>query len=322
MRILRLIALALLAPQLARAQAVNADADALFRQGRDLMLEGKFVDACTAFDASEKLDPAITTMLNLADCREKNGQLATAWAEFLDAERRTRGAQDAASARLHAVASDHAQKLDSRLSKLEIRAAKLEGLVITRNGVAVDASVLGRALPVDGGTYEVSATAPDHEGWKTTITVAAEHDAKVVEVPALRAIARPPVVRITPPTASPVTDHHTLHTISIAAMVAGGGAVATGLVFGALARSKWTAAVAVCGPSLECDNGPDLARARSLATSASSRGSISTITTAAGGAVVVTGLAMWWLTRNHDEHSSVALAVDPTYAGVEVHARF
>jgi hypothetical protein len=76
----------------AAAQSAGAQAEVLFRQGRDLMAANKFDDACAAFAESQRLDPAITTLLNLAGCREKAGQYATAWGLFLEAERQTRAA--------------------------------------------------------------------------------------------------------------------------------------------------------------------------------------------------------------------------------------
>src|SRR3954471_12747617 len=80
----RKIAAALIAltavPTGARAQSSTAQAETLFRQGKDLMAHGRVAEACAAFDASQKLDPTIATLLNQASCREKNGQLATAWA--------------------------------------------------------------------------------------------------------------------------------------------------------------------------------------------------------------------------------------------------
>lgn len=69
----------------AAAQSAATQADALFKQGRAQMAAGNLEAACTAFDSSQQLDPAVTTLLNLADCREKRGQLATAWGLFVEA---------------------------------------------------------------------------------------------------------------------------------------------------------------------------------------------------------------------------------------------
>src|SRR5512147_2936876 len=85
----------------AHAQSSTAQAETLFRQGKDLIAHGKIAEACAAFDASQKLDPTIATLLNQAACREKNGQLATAWGLFLDAERQSRAAADEATRQLH-----------------------------------------------------------------------------------------------------------------------------------------------------------------------------------------------------------------------------
>src|SRR5688500_6916501 len=102
----------LAAPTRAHAQSSTAQAETLFRQGKDLMTQGKIAEACAAFDASQKLDPTIVTLLNQASCREKNGQLATAWGLFLEAERQSRSATDDAGRQLHRVATGHAAKIE------------------------------------------------------------------------------------------------------------------------------------------------------------------------------------------------------------------
>src|SRR5436305_3826151 len=99
-----------LAAGTARAQPSGAQAETLFRQGKDLMAKGKIAEACAAFDASQKLDPTISTLLNQAACREKNEQFATAWGLFLEAERQTRTATDTATQQLHQVAATKAAK--------------------------------------------------------------------------------------------------------------------------------------------------------------------------------------------------------------------
>src|SRR5258708_40131941 len=60
----------------------KATAEALFGDGRRLMSQGNYREACPKFEASLKLDPGVGAMLNLADCYEKNGQTESAWAEF------------------------------------------------------------------------------------------------------------------------------------------------------------------------------------------------------------------------------------------------
>src|ERR1043165_7438851 len=85
--VLGCVLLAVAAP--AHAQS-KAQAEVLFRRGVELMDAGKVDEACDAFEDSQKLDPVTSTLLNLAACREKRGQLATAWGLFLEAERETR----------------------------------------------------------------------------------------------------------------------------------------------------------------------------------------------------------------------------------------
>jgi len=178
-----LILVALVTPAIAHADSATAKAEALFRQGRDLLAEGKLAEACAAFDGSQKLDPATTTLFNQADCREKNGQLATAWGYFLDAERQTRTATDDVGARLHTVAVERAEKLEPRLSKLTISVPeRADGLVVMRGSDVVDPVEWDHALPVDGGTYTLTARIASRQVWSETVTIANEGDTKVVVV--------------------------------------------------------------------------------------------------------------------------------------------
>jgi hypothetical protein len=177
----------------AHAQPAGAQAEVLFRQGRELMAAGKIGEACTAFAASQQLDPAVTTLINLAGCREQNGQLATAWGLFLDAERQTRGAIDRGTKQLHDVAAARAKKLEPRISKLTINVpqqSQLDGLEIARDSERVDSPLWNRALPIDGGTYTITARAPGTNEWSTKVTVGVEADTKTVDIPDLRSLPR------------------------------------------------------------------------------------------------------------------------------------
>jgi len=64
------------------ARAQSAEAEVLFREGKRLMKEGKLAEACDKLEASDRLESSIGTLLNLADCREKNKQLVSAWLAF------------------------------------------------------------------------------------------------------------------------------------------------------------------------------------------------------------------------------------------------
>jgi hypothetical protein len=74
---LSLVVIAAASPR-ALAQPASVQAQSLFDDGQRLMQAGKLAEACAAFESSQKLDPAVITLLNLADCRERNHQLATA----------------------------------------------------------------------------------------------------------------------------------------------------------------------------------------------------------------------------------------------------
>jgi hypothetical protein len=182
------IALGAAAPRSSGASPSGAQAEVLFREGKSLMAEGKIAEACTAFDNSQKLEPAISTLLNAGNCREKNHQIATAWGLFLEAERQTRDAADEPTRKLHKVSAEHAQRLESRVSKLTINVspdARAQHAEILRGPETIGEGLWNLALPIDGGTYVISARAPERAPWSLTVVVKEEGDAQTVDVPGL-----------------------------------------------------------------------------------------------------------------------------------------
>src|SRR4051794_25035624 len=149
-------------PGRGHAQSTSVQAQSLFDEGRRLLKAGKTAEACAAFEASQKLDPVITTELNIATCREQNHQLASAWGAFVEAQRMVRAA---GNDKLLKVAAGHARKLEPRLSRLTIAVPadrQIAGLVVIRGKDAVDPVSWNHALPIDGGSYTFTARAPGH----------------------------------------------------------------------------------------------------------------------------------------------------------------
>lgn len=299
------------------AQPAKAQAETLFREGRDLMAAGKYDQACAAFDSSQKLDPAITTQLNIAACREKNGQLATAWGVFVDVERQLRGANDDKSKQLAPVAAQKAAALEPRLSKLTINVPKehrVTGLEVLRDTDAVDQGEWGAMLPIDGGTYTITARAPGHDTWTGKVTVKNEGDSQTIEVPAL-AEAKVVVAPATPQVDKPEETEPEVpvsHTMPIAFSA---GAVV--LLGGALGFELW-------GESTydQAKKEPDPAKQDSLWSSANTKRYVSEGMLGAG--VACAGVAVWMWLRHPAETEKVAVTplAAPGLAGLALDGRF
>ena len=166
----------------------KATAEALFLQAKELVKAGDYADACPLYEQSFKLDPsALGAEINLADCHEHVGLLASAWSEYHDVEDRARRVHDDTR---EAYAKEHGEALEPRLAKLKIDkpAAPPAGLVVKRDGNDVTA-ILGVPMPVDPGQHVVEVGAP---GYATqTVNVAIGNDATVtpLALPALVKLA-------------------------------------------------------------------------------------------------------------------------------------
>src|SRR5689334_2063086 len=63
----------------------KAVAEDLFQQGVELIGKGKWTEAAAKLEESNRLDRAPGTTVNLADCYEHMGKLASAWTLFVEA---------------------------------------------------------------------------------------------------------------------------------------------------------------------------------------------------------------------------------------------
>jgi hypothetical protein len=163
----------------AYAQASDpAAAEALFREGRALSDAGDIAGACAKFRESARLDPAVGTTFNIADCEERLGHLARAWTLFGEVTQRL-----PSSDKRHAVAQKRAAALEPRLPKLSIRlgAGAPAGSRVVRDGVELGSASLGSALPVDPGEHLVVVSAPGRADKQFKVIIS-EREIRALEV--------------------------------------------------------------------------------------------------------------------------------------------
>jgi hypothetical protein len=228
------LVLATIVPPPARAAEANdpAAAEALFTQGKALMDEHRYAEACPKLEASMKLDPGTGTLLNLALCHEALGKIATAWAEFREVEARSErvGRRDRVE-----MAQTHERALASKLSHLSIvvpQAARVPGLVVKVDGLERPSSAWD-SLPIDPGSHRVDASAPDKKSWATDVSIGDSAREVRVDVPELEAAAVVPP----PEQRAAEEEHGTRRTAGFIALGVGVAALATGATFGGLALS-------------------------------------------------------------------------------------
>ncbi len=349
-----LVGIALVALVALRAAPASAGPDEVaaaeqtFRDGIDLMDDGKFKEACEAFETSQQLDPAVNTLANLANCREKNGQLATAWVLFLELERQTRGAKKRELKDLNKVANKRANNIQPKLSYMTISVpdeSRIEGLLIKRNGEVIESSLWNRAIPIDGGDYTVSGEAPGHEPWETHVFVATEKAKVTVDVPKFKEAAKlveetqpeekkpeekkvaeekPVDVEDRMPAPEPSPGMFTTQRkIAVGVGVLGVAGVAAAFVLGGKATDLEDQAHDLC-PTQVCPGMSD--QANGLLDDARAKAFQANIALGVGAAAVV-GAAVLWFTGGPsggggEKTLAVTPHVSPTQAGLDLAVRF
>jgi hypothetical protein len=189
-----------LGPASAFAQAdPTAVAVALFQQGRDLVKQGRYAEACPKLAESQRLEPKLGTLLNLAVCNEKLGKTATAWAEYGSAEAMARREGPREQER-EGFAREQAANLEKKLARVTFQASAPEpGLRLTLDDQLLAEAVLGTPLPVDPGKHRISAVATGKKPWSREIDVPAEKADLSIPIPALEAAPAAPAPAPTPP---------------------------------------------------------------------------------------------------------------------------
>lgn len=197
-----LTAAALILPWSGTSHADSTDlsqiavAQALVDEGRKLLAAGKIDEACPRFEEAVRVAPSgIGAQAQLADCYEKAGRLARAWAMWLQVAGASSRAQQARRAH---EARARADALSPRVPRLAVVVSEhADGIAITRDGKALPPEQWGLPVPVDPGRHMVRAVAPGKEAWVT------ELDAKSGEVRIHVPVLQPKVAPAPPPSPAP-----------------------------------------------------------------------------------------------------------------------
>ncbi|AUX43898.1 hypothetical protein SOCE26_053540 [Sorangium cellulosum] len=291
-------------PVASQAQPAAADkalAEGLFQDGKRLMDEGKISEACAKLAESQRVDPTVGTLLNLAVCHEKEGKTASAWAEFKEASALSAGIgqQDRSQ-----FAAKRAAALEAHLTRLALEVAQpVPGMVITLNGKELSAAAAtGTGIPVDPGAAAIEAKAPGKQPWSQQVTLDPGSGTKQVTIPPLADIPAPAQAAPAPPAPRPAAAPPPPASSTAAApgpagspmrtlgFIAGGVGVASlgvGAVLGVMTLRRAADVEDGCSGSFGCSPA-DVATNEDARTTAL----VSTITVGAGLACLGAGVAL------------------------------
>jgi hypothetical protein len=290
-------------------------AEHLFQRGKQLLDQGKLDEACSTLAESDQLDPSVGTLGLLALCHEKQGRLATAWAEYNETAERARAAKDDREG----YARSRAAKIEPAIPRLTITVAeRVVGLNVLRDRKPLTEDEIGVEARVNPGEIEVLAQAPGRKSWATTVVVAIG-ERQTVEVPPLE------------PTQGPRAETPSYGTgrLALAAVAGGVGLVGLGVMtgFGLSAASKNDESKDL---EQSCTTAQACTRGRDLRDSAKTAATIATVGLGVGVAGLAAGAVLLFTApgageapaSTHALHLRVVPEVGRSGAGVILRSTF
>lgn len=150
------------------AAADSARADALFQEGRAAAVAGDFVTARAKFVESQRLDPAVGTLLNIADCEEHLEHPVAALSVFRSALPQLDPSDDR-----FAITKERIDALEKRAPRLTVTlvAGAPAATRVLRDGVPIHPRDLGVPALVEPGPHVVTIQLPGAREHITNIAV-------------------------------------------------------------------------------------------------------------------------------------------------------
>ncbi len=338
------------APAMVFAQSAQdkADAEVLFNAAKTALAAGNFGDACPKFAESQRKDPAIGTALYLAECYERSGKIASAWAQFRVAEDMANQRHDNRAA----LAKQRADRLAP--SKLTIvlspESKDLSGLEVKRDGEVVGSAAFGLASAIDGGHHSVVASAAGKRAFEWSGDVPQQGGAITVTIPKLESGTAPvatttvtaPIPTVTAtatvtPTATttatettpPPPDSGGMSGVKVAGLVIGSvGLVGMGvsLIVNLVEQSAYNSVLLKSGGTCDDTVTPIRCGKQTDADTANNAKQISdyvgTTLFVSGTVLAVAGIVMFFVAPKSKPKANAAVVVTPTIGGAMLSGRF
>lgn len=216
------------------AAADTSRADGLFQQGRTAAMAGDYVTARAKFIESQRLDPAVGTLLNIADCEEHLAHPAAALAAFRFALPQL----DSTDAR-HAITKDRIATLEKRAPKLTVSlpAGAPRAVRVLRDGVPLSPRDFGVPTFVEPGLHLVTMESGDGPAQTVNVLLKEGQNETVTLDPSR--LATEPVAR-TGPRQSDREGSTQLHLGIVALGVGAAGLAVAGLSWAQLSSNRRT----------------------------------------------------------------------------------
>jgi hypothetical protein len=304
-----------LSPGPAHGQSTAA-AEALFNEGRHAMDAKDYDTACQRFRESNRLDPAVGTLLNLAVCETTRGRVATGWELF-----RAVSEKLSPDDQRHTFVNGQLAQIEPRLPHVTLTlAAGAPADTKAKEGEAEFAgAAFGVPLPMDPGKHSFVVTAPGREP-RTVDVELTEGQQQSLEIAPGDPLPEAPAAETATVPSEPAPDRtpHEGHDTRTIGWIAGGVGVAglaVGLTTGIMALGKKSITDQQCNDRLRVCT----AEGRDAASSGRTLAIVSTVGWIVGALGVGAG-AYFILTSSPKSHNETALVTDvvPGGAGLRV----
>ncbi|WP_437910639.1 hypothetical protein WME95_23215 [Sorangium sp. So ce327] len=300
------LAAAIAGGRAARAED-KAGAVALFREAGALVDAGQASRACPKYEESLRLYDSVNTRYFLADCYERIGKMASAWAHFLEVAARVHASGDRVK---EAKARERAAAVQPKVSRLSVvvEAASTPGLEVKRDGTPVGPGQWGVPMPVDAGIHVVQASAPGKRAWTAQVEV---KPGGVTSTLVVRALEDDPAASDAGGAGGGWDGRRT-----IALVTAGAGVVAVGVGagLGFAAKSRFDESRPFCNGD-RCDQ-----RGMDIRGGAVARANVATVVFGVGLAAIAGGGVLWLTAKSSTQGAS--LAISPAVGGALVQGSF